>query len=212
MKKIVLFAFCALILSIHSNAQLKLGIKAGISSSDIDASDLVITNRGDIDELGIAIDDANFGFNFGLFVQAKIANFFVQPELIFNSNSVDFRITDFTKPSSVDEIKNESYQYLDIPVIVGLKAGPLRVGAGPVAHYFLNSSSELFDFDGYDQRFDELTWGWAAGVGLDLGKIHFDARYEGNFGSFGGHMNFFGERLDFDTNPSRFTLQLGISL
>ena len=212
MRKIIIASFFTCLLSFSLTAQLKIGIKAGISSSDIDASDLVITNRGDIDELGIAIDDANFGFNFGLFAQAKIANFFIQPELIFNSNSVDFRITDFTKPSSIGEIKNESYQYLDIPVLMGLKAGPLRIGAGPVAHYFLNSTSELFDFEGYDQKFEDLTWGWVAGAGLDLGKIHFDVRYEGNFGNFGGHMNFFGERLDFDTAPSRFSLQLGISL
>ncbi|MEL6988997.1 MAG: porin family protein [Bacteroidota bacterium] len=210
MRKIIVLIAIAFI-SFQAEAQLKLGIKAGISSSDIQASDLVITNRGDIEELGLAIDEANFGFQFGLFLQAKIANFFIQPELLFNSSSVDFAIEDFSKPSTIGEIRNESYQYLDIPVLVGLKAGPLRVGAGPVAHYFLSSSSELFEFGEYDQKFDELTWGWTAGVGLDIGKLHLDARYEGNFTSFGSHMNFFGEQLDFDMNPARFNLQLGIS-
>ena len=102
-----------------------------------------------------------------------------------------YEITDFGNPGTLDLIKSENYQYLDIPLIIGLKAGPVRLGAGPVGHVFIDSSSELFDIDGYEQKFDEMTWGWQGGIGFDIWNIHLDIKYEGNFSNFSNHFIFY---------------------
>lgn len=95
--------------------------------------------------------------------------------------------------------------------MMGLKYGPLRLQGGPVGHLFLNSKSDLFDLEGYDQRFDEMTYGWQAGIGLDIGKVILDFKYEGNFNNFGDHIVFGNNSYQFDDSPGRFIASLGIA-
>lgn len=208
MKKLILFLF--LIGGfLTAQAQLKFGLKLGLNTTSLSPSDFIVLNQDDVDRLKVKLEDANYGFQAGLIIQARIGNFVLQPELIFNSNSVDFDVTD-VNTSEVFSQLNEKYQYLDIPVMLGCKFGPLRLQAGPVAHVFLNSTSELFDFSGYEQKFNEFTYGWLLGLGLDIWNVALDFRYEGNFSNFGDHITFDGREYEFNQSPSRFLLSLGI--
>lgn len=192
------------------DAQVKVGVKGGLSTFDLEPSNLIILDANDAEDFRLRVADAKFGLHLGIFVQAIAGNFFLQPELVFNSNTVDYSIEDI---QGIDPagIRDENFQYLDIPLMVGFRFGPLRLGGGPVGHVFLNSTSDLFDFQGYDQNFDRLTYGWQAGAGLDIWKLHLDVRYEGNFSKFGDHILFFGNEYSFDTKPTRFIASIGVS-
>ena len=198
-------------MALAATAQIKFGIKGGLSTTELEPNQLIITDRNDIEQLGLTVENANYGVHLGLFTQIKIGKFFLQPEVLFNSNTVEYGIQDFADAGLIESLRSESYQHLDIPVLMGFKFGPLRLGGGPVGHVFINSSSELFDLDGYGQKFDEMTWGWQAGVGLDLWKLMFDIRYEGNFNKFGEHITFHDQQFNFDQTPGRFVASVGIS-
>jgi len=162
-----------------------------------------------MEQLQVSIENANYGAHFGFLLQGKIGdNFFVQPEILFNTTSVDFRVEDFATQTS--RVLNESYNQLDIPFMMGWKFGPLRVQGGPVGHVFINSKSELFDIDGYAQKFNEFTYGYQAGLGLDIWKIILDIKYEGNFNTFGDHITFGNANYAFNQNPTRIVASLGI--
>jgi hypothetical protein len=210
MKIRILLITVSLIIAATAAAQTKLGVKGGLSTFDLDARELVVVDEGGAQQLALSIADAKYGIHLGFFLQVGLGNFFFQPELIFNSNTVDYRIEDLAS-GGPDEIRDENFQYLDLPFIVGFRTGPVRIGAGPVGHLFLSSTSDLFDFQGYDQNFDELTIGWQAGIGIDLWKLHIDARYEGNFTEFGNHIIFYGNQYSFDTTPSKLIASVGIS-
>ena len=82
------------------------------------------------------------GFHFGLFGRIKIANFFVQPELLFTSSGGQVKVQDIT--SNTETIKNQTYNKIDIPVLAGLKFGPARIEVGPVASFMLITKIEFF--------------------------------------------------------------------
>ena len=210
MKKLMVIAICLLSFQ-FVDAQVKFGVRAGMSTSDINPDQLLIGSADEAEQLGISVSEANYGIHLGFVLQAQLGNFFIQPEVLFNSNSVDFAVQDFSTSDAFTTIKNESYQHLDIPIMMGFKFGPLRLQAGPVSHVFINSSSELFDLSEYDQKFDDMTWGWQAGVGLDFWKIMLDFKYEGNFNKFGDHMNFAGNQYNFDQAPGRMVATVGIT-
>ncbi len=194
-----------------ANAQFKFGVRGGLSTMDISTKELIIKNKNDINQLGISINDANYGVHLGFFAQAKLGKFFIQPEVLFNSNSVEYKLNDFTEAAGFSTLKKESFQNLDLPIMIGAKFGPLRLQGGPVGHVFINSKSELFDIDGYSQKFDNMTWGYQAGIGLDLWKFIIDLKYEGSFSDFGDHMVFDGKGYSFDDTPGRFIASLGIA-
>lgn len=210
MKKLIIFSLCVF-LSQVTFGQFKFGIRGGLNTTDLTPSQLLIKNSNDVSNFSLSVKEANYGIHFGIFTQAQIGNFFIQPEILFNSNSVNYEVDDFSLSGTANFIKNEQFQNLDIPVMLGFKFGPLRLGGGPVAHVFLNSTSELFDFDGYEQDFKELTWGYQAGVGLDIWKFVLDLRYEGNFTKYGDHLVFFGENYQFNDNPSRIIASVGFA-
>ena len=88
----------------------------------------------------------------------------------------------------------------------------MRLMGGAVGHYFLSSSSELTEFEDYEQKFDNLTYGWQAGIGVDVLNIMLDVRYEGNFSKFGDHIVFSGESFAFDHAPARLLASLAITI
>lgn len=205
MKKLLLPFVCLLCIQ-FAQAQVKFGVRAGISTADISPSELNITRQGQFQDFKLAVKEANYGTHFGLFTQIQMGKFFIQPEVIFNSNSVDFQASEL---DNVNQIFREKYQYLDIPFMMGLKYGPLRLQGGPVGHLFVNSKSDLFRIDEYDQNFDDFTIGWQAGIGLDIWKFVLDFKYEGRFNNFGDHIEFAGQQFEFDEKPGRMVLTLG---
>ncbi len=187
-------------------AQFAFGLKGGVHSLVNNPNDITVGSADTSFSFGV--NDLKFGTQFGAWVRIG-KGLFIQPEIVFNSNRTDFKIGE-TAASEV--VFREKYQHLDIPILVGVSAGPLRLQAGPVGHYFLNSRSELTDFQGYSARWKQFTWGWQAGLGLGLGRLGLDLRYEGNFNKFGDHVTFFGDSYQFSNSPSRLILALQFAL
>ncbi|MDH3651798.1 MAG: PorT family protein [Saprospiraceae bacterium] len=210
MKKLSLFLFAVIFSLGISQAQVRLGLKGGVSTYDLGVNELIsVVDGSDAFELGIS--DAKFGFHLGAVVQFQIGSFVIQPEAVFNSNSVEYSLRDGNNPS-VTELFSEKYQYVDIPLMFGIKAGPLRLMAGPVGHYFVDSSSDLFDFESYDQKFKSMTYGYQGGIGLDFFNVMLDVRYEGNFSKFGDHIVFGGTAYSFDSSPARLLASIAITI
>ena len=203
MKKSAFLAFSLFFFASQLNAQVNFGIKAGLSTEKLDMENV------SLNDLDIAIKEAKYGLHFGVFVRGSVGKrFYIQPEVLFNSNSVDFKVNDLSD-GLVNTILTEKYQNLDIPLMLGLKFGPLRLQGGPVGHVHLASSSELGGITGFESRFNDFNLGYQAGFGLDIWKITLDAKYEGNFSNFGDHITVGGEPVKFSQNPSRWIFSAG---
>jgi hypothetical protein len=198
----VLLFFCAY----SAQAQFSIGLKGGVNTQVVKPKDIII--GGGDSTLNFGVENYKFGTQFGAYLRIGEKIFF-QPELTFNSNKTDYRVR---KNNIGDVIKNERYQYLDLPLLLGFTTGPVRWMGGPVGHIFLNSNSELTDFKEYSSRFKQMTWGWQAGLTIGTGRFSFDLRYEGNFNKQGDHVMFFGDKYNFSNNPQRLILGLNIAL
>jgi hypothetical protein len=203
-----LLLLTVLTLSAQSKSSFKIGLMAGMSTPDVAPGDFIsIGDEGE--DLVLQLENANYGFHAGLMMRAQFGRFFIQPEFLLNSSSVDYRVQDNRFANPVEAIRRESFQYLDIPLLLGLKFGPLRMQGGPVGHLFLNSTSDLVDIEGFEARFQEMTYGWQAGLGLDIWKLFIEVNYEGNFSRYGDHITLFGTDFDFQQSPSRIVASVG---
>ncbi len=205
--KNLFFAICCLFLANTAQAQFfSLGLKGGLNTQINHPKDIIV--GGGDSTFNFGVDGRKFGTQFGAYMRFGNKIFF-QPEVLFNSNKTDYKIGE----SSVgDVIKNEKYRFLDFPLLVGAKLGPVRLQAGPVGHYFLNSKSELTDFNGYEARFKQMTWGWQGGLNVGFKRISLDFRYEGNFSKQGDHITFFGDKYNFSSTPARFIVGVNFAI
>ncbi len=208
-KTTLLTTFLSLVLAVNLTSQVEFGLKMGIHSFDLsDPTDIIFNSD---DPQTIRFKDANIGFQGGIYTKINVANVFIEPRIMLNSTTVQYQFSG-ENGGIFDNIKEETFTNLDIPVLVGFKFLIFDAMLGPVAHLHLNNASDLFDITGYDDRFEAATYGWRAGAGINLLGVDIELLYEGNFSNFGDHINIGGAEFSFDDKPSRLLLNLGFRL
>lgn len=183
------------------------GIKIGLQHHNISTPE-TISLESSADLIEMSIGEIDWGFHAGIYGRFRFLKLYWEPALLLNSQGITYLVKE--TDDSVIEVK-EYYQDLDIPLNIGVKIAFLKIHAGPVAHIHLNSTSELFDRQGYEQKFKNATFGYQAGLGLDLKKLRLSANYEGNFTRYGEHISFEGESYTFTESPSRLIFSVGLA-
>ena len=209
MKKYFLILIIAVGIVFNSNAQiLSFGIKGGLNYSKMkfDKISNITTTAANYN---LMEDEAFQGFHVGVMGRLKILNLFVQPELLFNTTGGKVLIEEIQSGATV--VKQVKYNKLDLPVLVGMKFGPARINAGPVASVVLSSDSEISDIvPDLKTSSKGATIGFQAGVGLDiLKKFTFDLRYEGGLSRLGDKLSVAGQDYAFDSRDSKFLVSVG---
>lgn len=188
------------------------GILAGASYYMLHRNDLItINNNNNVPEYQLSVDNAELGIHFGIFSQLMLGPVFIRPEIMFNSNVINYKLDDLVN-SSASRITKERYQYLDIPILVGFKSGGARVNAGPVGHIFVSNRSELIEIVNFSADFRRFMIGYQAGVGIDFHNLMFDLRYEGNLNKIGDGIIFGGERIYFSKTPGRLIASITFAI
>ena len=208
MKKLFLLLF-AISLFATANAQIKFGVKGGVNSSTIKMDDIITVTQG-VEEYSLeGIKTASVGFHAGLMTRVTFFGVFIQPELYFSSTGGEVEVTDIITQNV--SIKKMEFKKLDIPVLVGFKFGPARINAGPVASIIIDSKADLIETSGYEEKLKGASFGYQAGVGLDIfNTISLDVRYEGNLSKLGDGINIGGDNFEFDSRNPQFIFSLGI--
>ena len=162
-KAFILFVFIAA-LSLQAQAQIfTVGPKFGVSQGDVE-----VTN-------GFRGEDSKIGYHVGAFARINLPIIYIQPELLYTNTGGSFSDNTFNY--------DVSFNRLDVPVMFGLKLGSvLSLQAGPVATYLLNG--ELLSTNGNTSSRaippkEDFTFGYQAGIGLDIGNFLMGLKYEG---------------------------------
>ena len=205
MKK-YLAIFLVLMFPLMAQAQfLKFGIRGGLNSSHLNIDKTLVVTPGSEEYILEGLKDATYGFHAGVFMRVKVAMLSLQPELIFNSTGGEVKVTDIY---GVEDIKSMNFNRVNVPVLVGLNLGPLRLHGGPVGTFTISSTSDLFN---YEENLKAATFGYQAGVGIDLlKKITFDIRHEGNLSKLGSGVTVGGQDFTLDTRNPQWIFSLGI--
>jgi len=137
------------------------GLKAGLNYN---------SNGNYFREAGMVYGDPfnNLGFHAGAFGKLNLGPIFLRPELIYGQMRT--------------ELDGNKYltQRMDAPLLVGLNlfGSLVSVFGGPSFHYTLKDDLTRFRQSPDDKRFNA---GYQAGVGINLGRIGLDLRYEREF-------------------------------
>ena len=158
-KVIVLIALFVGIISV--SAQVKFGAKAGVNYN----------NFGDAKAVGKDIldtkADGKSGYHVGVWAKAQvpILGVYIRPEFVYTKLK-----TNYGRESL--EINK-----IDVPVLIGAKLiGPLHAFAGPAFQFVLDSDYSLEDVK--DIKTDNFSLGMQLGLGVELGKLGIDVRWE----------------------------------
>lgn len=195
MKKLIL-SLALLVVALTGYSQgFSIGPKVGLSQTKLDL-------KSDDFKSG----DSKFGYHVGLFARIGLGPLFLQPEVLYTQTQGQFSFDE-----GVGGIKEyeADFNRVDIPVMVGFKMFKfLRLQAGPIAS--INVNSELKDAGKTVQnaQFEDATIGYQAGLGLDIGNLIIDAKYESSLDKFRGNMAGFNT----DQRVNQWILSVGFRL
>jgi Outer membrane protein beta-barrel domain len=220
MKKLI-FTGLAFLITCFAQAQLvKFGIKLGASGTTANLRKATSyegsTSGGGYKEISVDKGSLQLGFHAGLTSRLTLGKFVVIPEAYFSSIQNEMKLTDLST-KNVSTVAN-SMTRLDIPVLVGVKLAKIfRVNAGPVGSVLLKQRSgvktklaELLSGEQIDDDPDKFSFGFQAGMGVDISKLTLDLRYESNLGWLGSGIVISNQMRSFDSRTRQIVLSLGI--
>jgi hypothetical protein len=201
MKKIIIIVL-AVFIALPTFSQIKFGLKVGATTATVPTYD-VSTGTNNIE----AVKNASWGFQAGAFMRLGLKVIYLQPEVVFATNTYEFDVTTVTATSAL----KQSFNRLEVPVLLGIKLGPLHIKAGPSATVLIGSPKALINDPNFTDMYKTATFGYQAGIGVDLLKmIALEARYGGNLSKFGDSVNIGGQTFNLDNRQSTFTLSVGL--
>jgi hypothetical protein len=209
MKKLLVIVLAAFI-AIPAFSQINFGLKAGLSTTSITMEDVKQITSSGTQYTVEKLKGANYGFHGGLFVRLNISKLYIQPELLFSNRTNEYNVSNIST-GLLDSIVKQKFNKLDIPVMVGVKFGPLRLNAGPSATLLINSPADLIKDPDFKTIYSRMTFGYQAGIGLDLlKKLTIDLRYEGSLKKYQNKIeNLIGTSVALDDRPNAFLLSVG---
>jgi hypothetical protein len=207
MKKTILALLFITGISGYTFGQLSFGIKGGLNYSKLGFNKMSNVVSGTT-SYSLSQDQSFQGFHVGLQSRIKLFNVFIQSELLFNTSGGKILVESSTGITKVKQVK---FNKIDLPILLGLKFGPARVNAGPVASVVLSTDSQLGDIiPDLKSASKNATIGFQAGVGLDIFKIlTLDARYEGGLSKLGDKITVGQNSYAFDSRSSKWLVSVG---
>lgn len=195
----------AFLLTLPAMSQLKFGIKAGAESTTVPTYDFA-TGTNNIE----AVANSEFGWHAGIFLRAKLGPVFIQPEALFASTTFGYNVT--TVAAAPATLMEQKFNRLSIPILFGLKLGPVRFDLGPAASIMIGSPEALIDDPDFESMYKSAVWGYQAGLGIDLfEKLTFDIRYAGSLGEqFGDAATIGTQTFQLDYGQSSFLMSVGL--
>lgn len=207
MKKLILVLIATMFVFTVSEAQFfNYGIKAGIGFSNLKMDDITgIDNGSEVYDL--ITGESVTGYHVGLQTQIKIAMVVIKPELYFNAGGGTLKQV---VENGATEVLNVKFSRIDVPLLAGVKLGPIRINAGPVGSFVISETTDLTQIEPDFELFtNSMTWGFQAGLGLDVSKLSIDARYEGSLSKLGETFSVGSADFPLDARPSQWIISVG---
>ncbi|MBO9640117.1 MAG: PorT family protein [Siphonobacter aquaeclarae] len=167
----------------------QLGIKGGTNLSQLKTGDFLANGQYNGQTLRENLEQSwatRAGFVGGIYMRFG-RRIFIQPEVLYSGKGGSYTVQvldDQGNPVGSPQQVKVKTENIDVPVLLGLRLGPLRLNAGPVASFVINTNESIkeaitkYTNEDWHDTFNQATWGYQLGGGVDIGKFNIDVRYE----------------------------------
>lgn len=197
MKKSLLFVFF-IILSSTVFSQLELGPRATLGTAFT-----TVENTSD----DVRSGKAQYNFGFGLYSRIGTKSIKLMPELLYVSSRTSIKFND---NRGVKQFTEAQLDQVHLPVNLIIKPGKvLSFQGGLSGTYNLETNDNLFSKTNEARRnFKDFTYGYQAGLGLDISSLRIDLRYDGALSEISKANS---SQIKFDERQSMVKLLIGFN-
>jgi len=191
------------------NAETKFGLIAGVSNSTFLQKNVTTGS----DYVVIKMPYSDYGIHAGGFFRLNVGVFIFQPELYLSSISNTYKISNPDPFSAVKNVyRNDRNFNVELPVLFGVKAGPVRFMLGPSGRLVLFNLNQLKDYTGYNVQFNRALWSIQTGIGIDIDRFQLNLKYEFGVSKIANGIVVDGVNRTFDTRANQILVSIGWAL
>jgi len=200
MKNLILVLFLSVGMLQLSNAQINFGIKGGVNYNN--NGDATFSTAGNDLVIGAK---SKSGYHAGVWFRGKIPviGLYLRPEIVYTQVKSEYV---YNNVSTAYDFKK-----IDVPILLGKKLfGVGNVFIGPSFQYILDDN---FSFSGLTaDEFDKFSVGVQMGVGIELGKIGLDVRWERGLSSTEANFVDNNTNINIDNRTNQIIFGLSLKL
>lgn len=228
---IIAFIFALAAFSHEAFAQKKkftLGLKGGVNLSQLSMGNFLTTRYDGNGNPYLNYDghtvrdnlnesfDSKTGWSGGLYMRFG-SGLYVQPEFLVSTKGGSFDIIQNDGDLPATRRIDYKFSSIDVPVLFGLKGGPFRVNAGPIASFRIGDNQNVREAIKYyttsSNPMSEAIFGYQLGAGLDIFGLSLDVRREGSFSNINSfQVNTGGTTTTVKQKLKSWQITLGIRL
>ncbi len=215
MKKILfnLVAWCCFLPL--AQTQVSFGLRIGASPSVNPSAPPLFTNREDpANESLFDVQQVDYSNQFGILVRSEYHRFWFMGEALYgqSTSQYSFRYTYRSREENKTDLYKLKKSYLQMPVTAGVKLGLFEVFSGFFVSRDLEVENEMTQMNKYSINASSWQLGWHSGVGLNLGMVLLDVRYQQEFNNYGSGQYLNSQELVLKNVPAHLTATLGLRL
>lgn len=205
MKRIIFLLVGTLLVAWSASAQLLgFGARIGIGTGNYNFNSVAISG-GTLEPAGNRVS----GYQAALFMRLSIPKFiYIQPEVQLAQRDY---VLGFKHPTQPKEFKTVRTHRVDIPVLVGIKLGSVRLFGGPVWRIDSQQQIEGGSTTPFDIIFNDNDIAAMGGVGIEFDGVVIEVRYSGYLKQTKAEMKVASERREVDITQDN-TVQINFGL
>ncbi len=196
------------------SAQLSLGLRLGMSPSVDPGTSQIFVNSGSQENLFNA-QQVRYAPQIGVAARADMEHFWFMTELKYSPATTRYSMlptqqyTESRLPAAMYSVRRDM---LELPVSAGVKLGIVEIFSGFFLDADLHVKNDLAQMAGFVSSAPAVRAGWHSGIGVNLGNVLFDVRYQQEFSNYGQGYYFNGQELLLHNAPGRLIMTIGYTL
>ncbi len=195
--------------------QVTVGVRIAKSPTVTPGTNHVFVNRQDAtNESLFNIDQVSYSEQLGLMARLDRGKFWCMSEIMYGQRTERYSMiyTRELQTGQAPSMMNEKRSFLELPVSAGVSLGVIEVFSGFSVTHDFGFKNELEQIEGYSTTRNALRAGWHSGIGVHVGHVSMDVRYQQEFGNYGDGRYINGQELLLRNTPGRLLITAGFHI
>ena len=155
---------------------------------------------------------ANHLQHFGGALRFSGEDFFFEGEALYSPIRKSYTmqyIDNNVRSESMHEME-ESCKSIYLPLSLGVTLGIVEITSGFSMRYEFDPASTLSQMHNFSREIDNTVFGWHSGIGINLGRVSTELKYQQDFANYGQGIFVNGQELLLRNAPAKLRVMVGV--
>ena len=148
----------------------------------------------------------------GVALRYKTDHFFFEGEVLYSPirKSYSMQYIEAKGAEGLIHEMEESCKSMYLPLSLGVTLGIVEITSGFSMRYEFDPASTLSQMHNFSREIDNTVFGWHSGIGINLGRVSAELKYQQDFANYGQGIFVNDQELILKNAPAKLRVMVGV--